>query len=74
MSVDTEARPSDIEARPSTRRTVWQLGAILSGAFVLQIAGAALAVAAWAAAAWLLARERQRTAPAGRALAPVTAV
>ncbi|WP_324133120.1 phosphatase PAP2 family protein [Bosea sp. (in: a-proteobacteria)] len=38
------------------------------------IAGAALAVAAWAAAAWLLARERQRTAPAGRALAPVTAV
>jgi MFS family permease len=45
MSVDTEARPSDIESRPSTRRTVWQLGAILTGAFILQIAGAALALA-----------------------------
>jgi MFS family permease len=45
MSVDTEARPSDVESRPSTRRTIWQLGAILTGAFILQIAGAALALA-----------------------------
>ena len=31
--------------RPSARRTLWQLVAILAGAFVLQIAGAALALA-----------------------------
>jgi membrane-associated phospholipid phosphatase len=38
------------------------------------IAGAALAVAAWAAAKWILARERQRAASAYPAIAPVAAV
>lgn len=33
------------EARPSARRTLWQLVAILAGAFLLQIAGAALGLA-----------------------------
>jgi MFS family permease len=46
MTVDSEPRPSvATEPRPSTRGTLWQLVAILSGAFILQIAGAALALA-----------------------------
>lgn len=40
MSVTIDITPS--EPRPSARRTLWQLVAILAGAFLLQIAGAAL--------------------------------
>jgi MFS family permease len=42
---DAAELPATPAARPSTRRTLWQLVAILSGAFLLQIAGAALGLA-----------------------------